>query len=57
MSVTQTRKLVPSARNIPMLNARKACVGYGHSGECFLLGYRCQIAMEKYARLATDENA
>jgi hypothetical protein len=31
--------------------------GYGHSGECFLLGYRCQVAKENIARLETDENA
>jgi hypothetical protein len=36
---------------------KEACAGYGHSGECFLLGYMCQIAKEKIARLATDENA
>jgi hypothetical protein len=26
-------------------------------GEFFLLGYRCQVAKEKIARLAIDENA
>jgi hypothetical protein len=36
---------------------KEACAGYGHSRECFLLGYRCQIVKGKIARLATDENA
>jgi hypothetical protein len=34
--VSQERKLVPSAKNIPMFNARKAFAGYGHLGEIFL---------------------
>lgn len=31
--------------------------GYGHSGECFLLRYKCQIAKTKIVGLASDEIA
>jgi hypothetical protein len=55
--VSWERKLVPSARNIPMLNARKHVQDMDTRGECFLQGYRCQVAKENIARLATDENA
>jgi hypothetical protein len=46
-------KLVPSTRNISMFNARKACVGYGHSMESFLQGYKCQVAKDNIATLVT----
>jgi len=36
---------------------KEMCVGYRHSGECFLLGYRCQFAKEKFAKIEIDENS
>jgi hypothetical protein len=36
-----------------MLNARKACAGYGHSGESFLQGYMCQVTKDSIARMVT----
>lgn len=36
-----------------MLNARKACAGYGHTGESLLQGYGCQIAKASTTRLVT----
>jgi len=30
------------------------CVGYGNSRECFLQGYKCQVAKEINARLETQ---
>jgi hypothetical protein len=36
---------------------KETCAGYGHSGECFLQGYMCQVTKENIARLETDENA
>jgi hypothetical protein len=36
---------------------KEACVGYGHLGECFLLGIQVSNHKGKIARLETDENA
>jgi len=45
--VSRARKLVPSTMNILILNARKHVQRMATQGECFLLGYKCQIAMER----------
>jgi hypothetical protein len=51
--VSRTRKLVPSERNIHMLNARKACARYGQLFEIFPQGYRCQAIKASIARMVT----